>query len=151
MPPSEPSSLGARESQSPVRPRPGTAIAVSTLQRADVERVVDAGLGRFLSFVALEPRLAAGKFSGWSIVALRPPELWQGIDLQPGDIVTRVNGMPIEREMEAYEAFQAVRQAPALEVTYVRQNQPRSLHFNIVGAPSPALPQAPAPGKRSGS
>ena len=98
------------------------------MQRVDVERVVDGGLGRFLAHVVIEPRLSAGKFTGWSIVALHPPELWQGIDLQAGDIVTRVNGMPIEREMEAFDAFQAVRQAPQLEVTYLRQNQPRTLN-----------------------
>jgi hypothetical protein len=117
--------------------RPGT------LQRADVERVVDGGLGRFLGQVQIEPRLSAGKFAGWSIVALQPPELWSGVDLRPGDVVTRVNGMPIEREMEAYDAFQAVRGADKLEVTYLRQNQPRTLSYVIVGKPSPALPAQP--------
>lgn len=149
MPPPEPALLGKLPSSAP-QPRPGTAIAVATLQRAEVERVVDAGLGRFLAHVALEPRLSGGKFSGWSIVALRPPELWQGIDLQPGDVVTRVNGLSIEREVEAYDAFQAVRQAPSLEVSYLRQNQPRTLRFTIVGAPSPALPKAPPAARKSG-
>jgi hypothetical protein len=125
------------------------AVTVGTLQRADVERVVDAGLGRFLTHVALEPSLSAGKFSGWSIVGLQPAALWNGIDLRPGDVITRVNGMAIEREMEAYDAFQAVRQASALEITYLRRNQPHTLRFTIVGAPSPALPKAqpsvPAP------
>jgi hypothetical protein len=60
-------------------------------------------------------------------------------------VVTKVNGMPIEREVEAFEAFQSVRQAAVLEVSYLRQNQPRTLRFTIVGAPSPALPKAPAP------
>jgi S1-C subfamily serine protease len=83
-------------------------------------------------------------------VSLEPPELWQGIDLQAGDVVTKVNGMSIEREMEAFDAFQAVRQAPVLEVSYLRQNQPRTLRFTIVGAPSPALPRAPAPAASPG-
>lgn len=114
-----------------------------TLRRADVESVVDAGLGRFLAHVTLEPRVSVGKFQGWTILALEPPEMWQGVDLKLGDVVTRVNGMPIERETQAYDAFQAVRQAPTLEVSYLRQNQPRTLKFTIVGAPSPSLPQAP--------
>jgi hypothetical protein len=115
----------------------------TALQRAEVERVVDAGLGKFLSHVTLEPRLSAGKFTGWSIVALEPPDLWRGVDLRPGDVVTKINGMAIERETEAFDAFQAVRQAPALEVSYLRGTQPRSLRFEIIGAPSPALPKAP--------
>lgn len=127
------------------------APAPGTLRRADVESVVDAGLGRFLSHVALEPRVSAGKFAGWTIMALEPPDLWQGVDLKPGDVVTRVNGMPIERETEAYDAFQAVRQASTLEVSYLRQNQPRTLRYAIVGAPSPALPKAaPAASPPSG-
>lgn len=121
---------------------PAAAVAGGLLQRADVERVVDAGLGRFLGHVVLEPSLSAGKFSGWSIVDLVPRGLWGGVDLRPGDVVTRVNGMAIEREAEAFDAFQAVRQAPALEITYLRQNQPRTLRFTIVGAPSPSLPKA---------
>jgi hypothetical protein len=120
-----------------------TPRAVTALQRADVERVIDAGLGRFLSHVTLEPRLSAGKFAGWSIVALAPPELWRGVDLRPGDVVTQINGMAIEREMQAFDAFQAVRQAPALEVSYLRQDQPRRLRLQIIGAPSPSLPKAP--------
>jgi len=116
---------------------------VTSLRRADVERVVDAGLGRFLGHVSVEPRLSAGKFTGWSIVALDPPELWRGVDLMPGDVVTKVNGLPIEREMEAFDAFQAVRQAPALEVSYLRRDQPRRLRLEIIGPPTPALPKAP--------
>lgn len=151
MPPPEPHAVPTIPAGAgSATPTPGTAIAITSLPRAEVERVVDAGLGRFLSHVALEPRLSAGKFTGWSIVALQPPELWQGIDLKAGDIVTRVNGMPIEREMEAFDAFQAVRQAPMLEVTYLRQNQPRTLRFTIVGAPSPSLPQAPQARPKSG-
>lgn len=150
MPPPESLAPAPAAANRAAAPRPGTAIAVTTLQRADVERVVDAGLGRFLSHVSLEPRLSAGKFTGWSIVSLEPPELWQGIDLQAGDVVTKVNGMSIEREMEAFDAFQAVRQAPVLEVSYLRQNQPRTLRFTIVGAPSPALPRAPAPAASPG-
>ena len=119
------------------------ATPVTALERAAVERVVDAGLGRFLTNVTIEPRLSAGKFAGWSIVALDPPELWRGVDLRPGDVVTKINGMAIEREMEAFDAFQAVRQAPALEVSYLRADQPRRLRLEIVGAPSPALPKAP--------
>jgi hypothetical protein len=149
----EPMPPGVKTSMdSPAPPDPSRAAVVTqtpgTLARADVERVVDGGLGRFLSHVQLEPSLAGGKFKGWSIVALQPPELWNGIDLRPGDVVTRVNGMSIEREMEAYDAFQAVRGAEKLEVSYLRQREPRTLSYVIVGKPSPAIPaaQPPKPG-----
>jgi hypothetical protein len=147
MPPPDPTSIPAggfvKSARAPANAR--GAVATGTLARADVERVVDAGLGRFLGNVVIEPSLSAGKFTGWSIVGLEPAELWGDVDLRPGDVVTKINGMPIEREVQAFDAFQAVRQAPTLEVSYLRQNQPRTLRFTIVGAPSPALPKAPAP------
>ncbi len=147
MPPPEPGTIsdiqGAAKPGSMAGTTPSVA-AGGTLQRADVESVVDGGLGRFLTHVVIEPSLSAGKFSGWSIVGLQPPDLWTGVDLRPGDVITRVNGMAIEREMQAFDAFQAVRQASSLEITYLRQKQPRTLRFTIVGAPSPSLPKAPA-------
>ena len=146
MPPPDATSIpggGAKSANQSASAR--AAVATGTLQRADVERVVDAGLGRFLGSVVIEPSLSAGKFTGWSIVGLEPAGLWGGVDLRPGDVVTKINGMPIEREVEAFDAFQAVRQAPTLEISYLRQNQPRTLRFTIVGAPSPALPKARVP------
>jgi hypothetical protein len=143
MPPPDPGSVpGGSLKPASLPEAPAAALSSGELQRADVERVVDAGLGRFLGHVVLEPSLSAGKFSGWSIVDLVPRGLWGGIDLRPGDVVTKVNGMAIEREAQAFDAFQAVRQAPALEITYLRQNQPRTLRFTIVGEPSPSLPKA---------
>lgn len=158
MPPPEPGSVPGGGAKLAAGTKPAASpLQNGTLKRADVERVVDAGLGRFLGLVAIEPSLSQGKFKGWSIVGLQPPELWGGVDLQPGDVVTKINGMAIEREVEAFDAFQAVRQAPTLEISYLRQNQPRTLRFTIVGAPSPALPKAaptadnapvPAPSKK---
>lgn len=142
MPPGAKTSpaAAAQTAPAPVRQQSGT------LQRADVERVVDAGLGRFLGQVVVEPSLSAGKFVGWSIVSLEPAAAWRAIDLLPGDVVTRVNGMAIEREVQAYDAFQAVRQAPSIEVSYLRRGQPRSLRYSIVGAPSlPPRQERPAP------
>jgi S1-C subfamily serine protease len=127
-------------------PQESRVTPAGTLQRQDVERVVDAGLGRFLGQVGIEPSLSNGKFVGWSIVSLAPAAVWRDVDLKPGDVVTRVNGMAIEREMEAYDAFQAVRQAPSLEVSYLRRGQARTLRFAIIGAASlPPRQERPAP------
>jgi hypothetical protein len=74
-----------------------------------------------------------------------------------------VNGMPIERDIDAYQAFQSLRSAPALRVTFLRGGAKRELVYSIIdaggkaSAPKPkAAPPAPAeapkapPGKRSG-
>ena len=110
-------------------PVPGSA---RTLRRADVVSIVDAGFGSFLERVQVEPALDAGRFRGWTIVELAPPEFWQAVDLKPGDVVTAVNGMPIERDMEAWAAFESLKTAQQLGVSYYRAGTERKLAYRIV-------------------
>lgn len=97
---------------------------------------VDAGLGRFLQRVDVEAALDNGQFRGFRIVSLQPPEFWRGVDLEPGDVVTSVNGMPIERETQAYDAFTSLKQAKKLEVSYLRGGRERKLVYSIVARSS---------------
>lgn len=108
------------------------ALPADAVWRRDVVAVVNRGLGSFLRHVDVEPRFIKGEFVGFRIVGLYPPSLWQDIDLRVGDVVTSVNGMPIERETEAFEAFEALRTADRLTVAYVRQGKPGELSYRIL-------------------
>jgi hypothetical protein len=128
------------ESEYPPAPPPGvTASDVDvapappgTVWRHDVNQVVDAGLGRFLQRVDLQPEVVQGGFVGFRVVELRSPSWWQGVDLAPGDVVTQVNGMPIEQPTEAHAAFESLRKADKLIVKYLRDGQERELSYSIV-------------------
>jgi hypothetical protein len=85
-----------------------------------------------------------GKFSGWRLVGL--PEEWGGIDLKPGDIVSRVNGLPIETPPEAWEAWKSVAQSPELKITLMRDGAARQVVIPIDGAPSAETQKALAGG-----
>lgn len=102
------------------------------LFRDEVNALVDQGFPQFLQRVDVEPRLVDGQFRGWSIVALNPSEFWTGVDLKPGDIVTRVNDLPIERETEAFDAFESLKQSDSLRVAFQRDGQTRLLEYKIV-------------------
>jgi type II secretory pathway component PulC len=106
-----------------------------SLWRDDVDATVDAGLGWFLQLVEVEPVVDAGQFRGFRVVALRPRSYWQGVDIRPGDVVTSVNGMPIERDMQAFEAFQSIKKNDELRVKYVRQGRERELVYRILPPP----------------
>ena len=115
------------------------------LYRDDVQAAVARGVPDFLQKVRVQASVRDGKFAGWLVRALYPRDFWAGVDLQPGDIVTLVNGLPIERETQAYDAFQALKTAPSLVVNYVRDGAPRTLAFEIV--PRPAGTNAVALGR----
>jgi S1-C subfamily serine protease len=112
----------------PVAPRPPKG----ALFRSDVNAVIDRGFPDFLQRVDVEPRLVEGQFRGWSIVQLNPRDFWSGVDLKPGDIVTRVNDLPIERETEAFDAFESLKQSDGLRVAFQRDGQNRLLEYKFI-------------------
>lgn len=106
------------------------------LPRAAVLATLSRGLGAFLGRLDTEPVVDSGHFRGWRIVRVadRDP-MWQGVDLGPGDVVTRVNGKPIERPEQALNAFQGLAIDPQLRVAYERNGKPREIVYVIDDPP----------------
>jgi S1-C subfamily serine protease len=131
---------GSAPPPAPVAPAPAPvaapvappALPAGTLRRADVNAVLDAGFARFLQTLDVEPNLDSGRFRGWTIVELRSEQLFGGVDLKTGDVVTSVNGMPIERETEAWDAFESLRGADQIVVAYARAGATKQLSYRIV-------------------
>jgi S1-C subfamily serine protease len=117
--------VDGREPASAPRPK-------GVLYRDEVDETVDIGLGYFLQRVDVEPALDNGHFKGFRIAALRPPDWWEGVDLEPGDVILSVNGMPIERDTQAHKAFLSLKQASELRVEYLRGGQSRTLVYRIL-------------------
>jgi hypothetical protein len=87
-----------------------------------------------------------GKFTGWRMAGL--PEEWKDIDLKPGDVVTRVNGLPLETPDDAWEAWKSVARFPELKITLTRDGAARTLVLPIDGPPVAAT--AAALGREAG-
>jgi len=117
------------------RPTTPTVPAASRgLQRSAIRAIIAQGLGTFLQRVEVDDRpvVVGGKFHGFRIAALRDAAFWSGVDLRPGDVVTSVNGFPIERPEQAQTAFDSLGVASELRVAYERDGQPRELAYAIV-------------------
>jgi hypothetical protein len=128
----EPARAPAPVAAKPPAAAPTARASVTTLHRSDVVSVVDSGFGNFLQRVAVEASLADGRFRGWTILDLQPTAFWAAVDLKPGDVVESVNGLPIERETEAWDAFESLRTAGELRIAYVRNGTERTLAYRIV-------------------
>ena len=127
-PPVAPKAVAKAPAQQPAAPRPPQG----ALYREDVNALIERGFWEFLQRVEVQERVVDGQFRGWSIVQLKPSEFWSGVDLKPGDIVTRVNDLPIERDTEAFDAFQSLEQSDALRVAFQRDGQSRVLEYKII-------------------
>src|SRR5579859_3875677 len=107
----------------PVVPEPQPKDGIA---RSMVDRALKAGLGRFLGYVEIEPSLdEKHKFVGWRVVALHGA--WDDVDLKVGDVVTKVNGFPIERDDQANKAFQSLSVATEIRVALLRDGKPTEL------------------------
>jgi hypothetical protein len=121
----------------PVEPGPRAWVA-----RASVDRALKAGLGRVLANADVDAQLdGARRFVGWRIVVLHdePDDMWKGVDLRVGDVVTAVNGFPLERPQQADRAFQSLRVSSEIRVSLLREGRPMELRIAIVeeGEPPP--------------
>jgi S1-C subfamily serine protease len=127
----EPSAVSKSTSpEAPLPVRPGR------LWRSDVVATLSRGLGSFLARLEIEPALVGGTFRGWRIVKLQQGDpMWNGVDLAPGDIVTAVNGRPIERPEQALTAFQSLAIASELRVTSERDGKRREIVYPIDETP----------------
>ncbi len=108
-----------------------TRAPIAQLRRGEVKSAIGRGLGVFLQNVSVDdyPVMKDGRFHGFRLKAINPD--W-AIDLRPGDVITRVNGQPIEHPEEADAALRSLEKAPALKVDYERDGKPRTLELPIV-------------------
>jgi hypothetical protein len=102
------------------------------IDRTELVTVLDAAPGIFLQHVDSQPRFRGGRFVGWKLVAFFPGDpRFAGVDLRAGDVVTRVNGNPIERPEQLMQVWQSLRTSNELVVDVEREGKPVTLRWTI--------------------
>ena len=125
-----------RDNPSSKKKQPSSERAPSTtpgaIPRAELAKVLDASPGYFLQHVQTEPRFAHGRFAGWRVVSFFPGDArFAGIDLQAGDVVTRINGKPIEKPEQFMTVWTELRTSKELVVDVERAGAARKLRWTI--------------------
>ncbi|NUP04430.1 MAG: serine protease [Polyangiaceae bacterium] len=111
-----------------------------TVARTELDVALMRGPGWLLSKVQSEEVLRQNKFIGWRLVAF--PAEWDGSGLQPGDIVTDVNGTALERPEDVWTAWMAATEANELKIGYERDGKPAVSVVKIQGAVKPETKRA---------
>ncbi len=134
-----------------------TAVTHTTPGRLDRQAVdlvlTEKGPQWVFQRVVPEEVFVEGKFVGWRIVSM--PKEWESLDIKPGDVVTRVNGLEIERPEDMWRVWTSVYVASELKIAYQREGKARELVLAIDGQAAKELPsklrdEAPPPRKTSG-
>jgi len=105
--------------------------AETELHRAALDDLLAKGPAYVLAMVQSEAAKEKGKFVGFTIVSFReePPAY---LDLRPGDVVTRVGGLPIETPDQFFAVFEALKTATEVKLDILREGAPRTIAVPIV-------------------
>lgn len=109
----------------------GPRVRAGTIARKDLDGVLDAGQGRYLSTVEVKARVVDGAFGGWEVV--RTP--YADVDLRAGDVVLSVNGRSLEHPLDLDLLWKDLRKADAITVEVDRAGDRFSLEFVVSSAP----------------
>ncbi len=113
-------------------PPPSSPHVTGQIARSVLVPILDAGLGRFLQGVRTEAVLDHGRFVGFRILSLYPDDpRFAHAGLHAGDVITRVNGQPIEHPEQALTVWNGLRVASELMIDYLRDGSPREIRFEI--------------------
>jgi len=107
------------------------APAETELRRAALDDLLSRGPAYVLAMVQIDPAKSGGKFVGFTIVSFRA-DLPAYLDLRPGDVVTRVNGLPIERPEQFFAVFEALKSAAEVRFEILRDGRPETIAVPIV-------------------
>lgn len=123
----------------PVEPPPApepAAIGGGPIARAELTEVLDAGPGRFLAGIEVEPVFVERRFDGWRLLVFSPRDPRIGAaPLGPGDVIRRVNDKPIGRPEQLQTVWDELRTADELVIEGLRAGAPFELRYVISSAP----------------
>jgi len=77
------------------------------------------------------PSMKNGKSDGFMITNISPGSLYQKIGLVNGDIIQRVNGVPVRSVEQAMGLYQQLKSSSHIEISIVRQGRLQHIQFNI--------------------
>jgi hypothetical protein len=103
-----------------------------TIERGVIEQALKHGPAWFIAQVAVDPVVVRGTFYGFRVLSLFPDHSeFNDTSIQRGDIVQRVNGMPIERPEQFMVAWSSLRSMRHLTIRVIRNGQPLQLTWRI--------------------
>jgi general secretion pathway protein C len=81
----------------------------------------------FTEIIRPQPFMPNGQLKGYRIYPGRNREQFVGLGLQPGDLVTEINGMTLNNPAQAMEMFRSLADTTQVTVSIEREGQTQSL------------------------
>jgi general secretion pathway protein C len=138
-----------------VMARPAPIAATGNGVGDELRRIAETNPGAFSAAVRPQPVFANGVQRGYRVYPGRDRRQFTRLGLQPGDLVTSVNGTPLDDPSRGPEILNSLNSAAQVNVTIERNGQTQQLSLNtaqltVPEAAPPADPPADAPAPTTG-
>lgn len=101
-----------------------------TLRSDQIESALE-NLDQLMNQARIRPHIEEGKAAGISITGIKPNTIFRRMRLRNGDIITGVNGTPIETVEDAMKIFGDLSSASEVQVEIKRRGRKRVLDYKI--------------------
>ena len=101
-----------------------------TLESNQIESALE-NLDQLMDQAQIRPHIEDGRPSGISITGIKPNTVFRKMRLRNGDVITGVNGTPIETVEDAMKIFGDLNSTSELQVEIKRRGQKRVLNYKI--------------------
>lgn len=138
--------------------RSGPAVAINrpppparpSNQFADnLRRIAENNPGAIMEVIRPQPVFADGVQRGYRVYPGRNRQQFAKLGLQPGDLITSINGTPLSDPQRGMEIFNTIGSSDRVTVTIERSGQSQELTLNTAQIALPdADAQPPAPGEQ---
>lgn len=87
--------------------------------------------GKFKDGTKPIPNYKGGKINGFKLVGMKPGSVYYDLGIRPGDIITSVNGKPLNGPNAALELVSGVNTLKSVDIEVERNGSTRKLQYNI--------------------
>ncbi|MET1218554.1 MAG: type II secretion system protein GspC [Glaciecola sp.] len=86
---------------------------------------------KFTDFLTISPKRENQTLIGYQLAPGKQKEFFSAAGLQPGDVVTQINGLDLSNPRDAVKAMQTLQSAESLDLSILRQGQPISVSLTL--------------------
>lgn len=111
--------------------RPAVLRSMAPSPAENVQTAMERQAGGFLDVVRPQPFMPNGQLRGYRVYPGPNRQQFGALGLRPGDLVTEINGLPLNNPAQGMEVFRSLGDATELTVTVERDGQPNVLSLNL--------------------
>ncbi len=120
----------ARQDASPPKMPVSSYPRQLTLKSDQIESALE-NVDQLMEQARIRPHIEEGRPAGISITGIKPNTVFRKMRLRNGDIITGVNGAPIESVEDAMKVFGDLSSSPEIQLEIKRRGRKRTLNYKI--------------------